>query len=153
MLAGAQALLERTRYGREIAGDHRLRVKPQARKDGAVVNAARGRDEAIVVALAQDEVIDLAVVNAPDDVLAHAVAAIDIELVVQIVACGTSCDLGDQFRRTGYVAFCVDARLPGTRRVDQQVCIGVRFFFETEAQGAVVTTLHPWSRGSVQAKP
>src|SRR5947209_17891335 len=86
MLGAGEALLQHLMNARQVAIHQRIGIEPQAGKDLALVKPGSATDQTVVAALAQDEPVNGTVVDAPDDIFADAVAAIDAQLVVQVKA-------------------------------------------------------------------
>src|SRR5687767_10416086 len=98
MFGAVEALLQHGTDPGGVAANHRGRVEPEAGEDLALENAVAVGDEAPVAPAVQGEPVDRLVVDAPDDVLADAVAAVGFELVVQVVAGAAGGDLAGQLR-------------------------------------------------------
>jgi len=80
---------------RQVAANECSRVELQAREDGAAQQAVgRGR-QSFETSLLEHEPLDLPVQHAVNDVFSNAIAAIGIELIVQIVAGAARSNLGD----------------------------------------------------------
>ena len=116
------------------------RVEPEAGKDLAAVEAGVVERQTNEFAFPQYEPIDLPIEHAPDDVLPYAIAAINVELGVQVVA-GTACrDLGDELRGVFKVVVGGDSRLAAMIRVDEKDRVGLRLVVQVEANAGVVGT-------------
>ena len=72
--------------GGQIAGDHRVGLKPEAGEGFALDDAALIRFDALVPARAQPEPIEGPIDRAPDDVFLHTVAEIDAEFLMEVDA-------------------------------------------------------------------
>jgi len=90
MFGRAQALLQHVEQLREITAQERGRVEPQAGEDRAAQDSIVSGRKPPVLRLAQDEPVDLPIVDAPDDVFSDAVSLIRLELVVDYTPTGRS---------------------------------------------------------------
>ena len=106
-----------------------------------------------VFTLFENEVIDLAVEDAPDDVLADAVAAVDVELGVEVIAGGGSGDFCNQFGGTFDIPFGINARLTATSFENAKISVRLGHVVEVEAKGPVVAAGHAWRCGAICAQP
>src|SRR5262249_20650356 len=92
-----QAFLNDGEDAREVAGDEGGWVEPEAWEDGAAEPAVGIRSEPFKGLVAQDEPIDDLVEDAPDDVFADLVPAIDLEFRAQVEAHAAGGDLAHPF--------------------------------------------------------
>src|SRR5438094_683677 len=93
VLRRSQTLLQDALHCGEVAAEQGRRREPETGEDVAAVDAIGTQRHANELTLSKDEVIELAFEDAPDDVLPHAVAAVDVQLRVKVVAGGAHGDL------------------------------------------------------------
>src|SRR5208337_3842410 len=89
--------------------------------------------------------------DAPNKVFPNAIALVGMELVVQIVADAAGRNLGNQLGWSGNV-LAIIPRLSAILRRDTKKGVRLRFVFQVEADGSVVTTLHPRRGDAIKAQ-
>ena len=122
-------------------------------KTVALENARGVGRQQLELAPAQDEPVELLIVDAPDEIFADAVAAVDVELGVQVVAGAAGSHLGHQLGRLFDVIVGADARLAAARRVDQQQGVGLRLVVQVKPDRRIVGTCYSRRGGFVGAQP
>src|SRR5207247_694704 len=80
--------LQLSQHAREVVGQQLRDVQPQPREDLALDHALGVRRDANVLTLAQPKPVNGLVEHSPDNVFAHAIAAIDAQFIVQIIGGG-----------------------------------------------------------------
>ena len=90
-----------------------------------VEDPALVRSEILKSTIPQNEPINLAVVDAPDYVLAITVAFVNAQLFVQVIADATGGNLGDKLRHAHDVAVLVKYHLAITIGLDEEHGIGL----------------------------
>src|SRR5205807_3860470 len=103
MLGAGEALLQRLQDARQIAADERRGIEPETGEDLALVKAGLIDEQQLVAALAEDEPINRLIQHPPDDVLAHLISAIGVQLDVQVVAGAAGGDLRKELRPSRYI--------------------------------------------------
>ena len=108
MLRGVQAPLEHAQQRIEIVAHECGRVEPEAGKHRAAQGSIFGQCEPFVPSLVQDEPVDLALEDTPDDVLADTVALVSLEFGVQVVTLAAGGDFGNEVGRSVDVVVRID---------------------------------------------
>src|SRR5947209_7698643 len=101
---------ERCQDSRYVAREQSLDVEPQAREEVALNNPLAIGLDADVLTVAQAKPVERAVEHTPDQVLAHAVAKIGAQFIVEVVGGRAGGHLNDQLRSALQVALLVHAR-------------------------------------------
>ena len=145
VLTAGQAALESCLDALSVTAHQGRRVEPKAGKDLATVETGVVERQTNEFAVPQHEPIDLPIEHAPDDVFPHAIAAINVEFGVQVVA-GTACrNLGDELGGVFDVVVGGDPRLAAMVRVDEKDRVGLRLVVQVQANARVVGTDDAWS--------
>ena len=143
MLGGVQALLEDRLDRRLLAAHQGGRIEPEAGKHRAAKDAIGRRGHQLESPFAVHEPVDLAVEDPPDDILAHAVSAVGVELLPQVVTDAAGGDFRDQLGRSLDVIILADAGLSPMFGQDDQEGVGLGFVVQVQADGAVIARLDP----------
>src|SRR5579872_6659990 len=152
VLISGQPRLQDHEYACYVSFDHRRRIKPEAGKNFAAINAVVCQRQPIEPTFAQNKPVDRPFENAPHDVLANSVAAVGIQLVVQVVADARRRHFGHELRRPFEKSFDDSRRAPEFG-LDAQMHIRLRLIVVVEPNRCVVSTGHPGSLYSVVADP
>src|SRR5262245_36790869 len=126
----AAAALDRSAQRQQVTAQQRCDVEPQPRERAAPQQTVAVRLHAHVAAAFEHEPVDLAVVDAVYEVLEYAVAAVGVQLLVQVVADAACRDLDDEFGRTLEVAVLGDAALAAGGLGNAQQQVGLRLVVE-----------------------
>src|SRR5262249_946642 len=118
VLGTGDALLKDLMYAGQVAVNERLGVKPHPWNGVALVDAVL-QLQRLILALSKNGPIDSAVQDAPDDVLADRIAAIDSLLVAQVQTGGACRDLARQLGGLGEISIGIDQRLAAAVWVDE----------------------------------
>jgi hypothetical protein len=86
--------------------------------------------------------VDRAIADPPDDVLAHVVGGIGLELLTHVIADAAGGDLRDEIRSPLDVAIFANSHLPGMLGLDEQEAVRLWLILRAEPHGAVVADLH-----------
>src|SRR5262245_34915546 len=103
MLRCRGTLLDDVEHFGELRVHQRLHVEPQSWKPAATVDAIFARQPHELLAF-ENEPVDLAIQNAPDDVFLDPIASIGFELRVEIMAYAAGRDFADPFGSADDVA-------------------------------------------------
>jgi hypothetical protein len=112
VLGGIQAALEDGQKVVEIVAQQGGRNEPQSGEDRTAEDAVFRRSQPFESSLAKDELIDLPIEHAPDDVFANVMTPVNSELVVHIVVDAAGGDFGDEVRGAVVVIIVIDPGLP-----------------------------------------
>ena len=148
-----QALLQLAQHRGEITAKHRVQRQTQSGKDTAVSQVVRVGLKRPVRAVGQLEPVDAMLQGPPDQILAHAVAPVRVELVVEIVRGAAGRDLGDELRRALDVVVVAQPGLSAGPGVDEERRVRLRFVVEIEAHRGVVVDLHARCGRRVASQP
>src|SRR5208282_1973198 len=153
VLRGVQAALEHVQQRIEIVTHECGRVQPEAGKHRAAQGPIFGRGEPFVPSLMQDEPVDLALEDAPDEVLADTVALVRLEFLVQVVTLAAGGDFGDEIGRSVDVVIRVDLDLTTRLGLDKKNGVGLGHVAQVQAHTGVITELDSGRPRSVKEEP
>ena len=142
----------RARYPERLALAHAPRMQRARESPGPLCNVARTRarspasnaptsrhspgnillrripqtigGERYVVVAHDDEPIELPFVNAPYEVLVHAIATVRLQFVMQVAGRAAGRDLDDQLGRPFHVVVLVEPRMATRGRIEAQLSVG-----------------------------
>src|SRR5262245_10024046 len=149
----AAAALDRSSQREQVAAQQRRDVEPQPREHAALQQAVAVRLHTCVCTAFDHEPVDLAVVEAVHEVLEDAVAAVGVQLLVEVIADAARRDLDDEFGRTLEVAVLGHTALSAGTLGDAQQQVGLRFVVEIETHRTVAAAAQAGRQHSVEPQP